>query len=74
MKQLTQLKAYLDTSTVSALFDERNLERKALTEVFFEQSSHIEFYLSDLTEAEMARVSNQDLREKCNCLPYLLSF
>jgi len=31
-----KIKIYLDTSVISALFDERNPERKILTENFFE--------------------------------------
>ena len=30
-----KLKVYLDTSVISALFDDRNPERKSLTESFF---------------------------------------
>jgi len=64
MTKVIKLKGYLDTSVVSALFDNRNPERKALTEAFFEQSDHIEIYRSDLTLAEIARVSTQNMREK----------
>jgi len=58
MTKVIKLKGYLDTSVVSALFDNGNPERKALTEAFFEQSDHIEIYISDLTLAEIARVSS----------------
>jgi predicted nucleic acid-binding protein len=34
-----KLKLYLDTSVISALFDERNPERKSLTESFFAEIS-----------------------------------
>jgi predicted nucleic acid-binding protein len=32
-----RLKVYLDTSVFSALFDERNPERRSLTESFFKE-------------------------------------
>jgi len=37
MKMKRKMKVYLDTSVISALFDERNPERKSLTEAFFKE-------------------------------------
>jgi len=39
MKMRRKIKIYLDTSVISALFDERNPERKSLTEAFFMEIS-----------------------------------
>ena len=36
-----KLKLYLDTSVISALFDDRNPERKSLTESFFDAMKHL---------------------------------
>jgi len=41
-----KLKIYLDTSVISALFDERNLERKSLTESFFEVIGNYKVFIS----------------------------
>ena len=40
-----KLKLYLDTSVISALFDERNPERKSLTESFFDEIETFEIYI-----------------------------
>jgi len=49
------MKIYLDTSVISALFDERNLERKALTEEFSSKIAIYDTYISELTVAEIKR-------------------
>ncbi len=54
---------YLDTSVVSALFDERNPERKALTEEFWEKIQNYNIYLSEITKKEIEAAS-EALREK----------
>ena len=55
---------YLDTSAISALFDERNPERKSLTESFFKEIEKIEAYISEITIAEVERVSDLELQSK----------
>lgn len=58
------MKIYLDTSVISALFDERNPERKALTEEFFSKIAIYTTYISELTIAEIERTPDQSLRDK----------
>ena len=57
-----RIKAYLDTSVASALFDERNPERKSLTEAFFEHSADFDVYVSELTVAEIERTPDPVLQ------------
>jgi predicted nucleic acid-binding protein len=56
------MKIYLDTSVISALFDDRNPERKALTEEFFSKIGIYNTYISELTIAEIERTPDQVLR------------
>ena len=49
------MKIYLDTSVISALFDDRNPERKALTEEFFSKIEAYSTYISELTIAEIEK-------------------
>ncbi len=42
-------KVYLDTSIISAIFDDRNPVRKELSEDFFAQTENFELYISELT-------------------------
>ena len=49
------MRIYLDTSVLSALFDERNPERKSLTEAFFKEIESFETYISEITIAEIER-------------------
>jgi predicted nucleic acid-binding protein len=56
-------KVYLDTSVVSALFDERNPDRKELTTRFFDNIDKYEAYVSDLTISEISRTIDYNLRE-----------
>ena len=58
------MKVYLDTSVVSALFDEKNPERKSLTEAFFEEIREYEVYISELTIAEIERTPDSELRDR----------
>jgi predicted nucleic acid-binding protein len=44
-----RIKVYLDTSVISALFDERNPERKSLTEMFSSGTDEVEPYISDIS-------------------------
>ena len=50
-----KMKLYLDTSVISALFDERNPERKSLTESFFKETGDYEVFVSEITIAEIER-------------------
>jgi len=54
---------HLDTSVISALFDERTPERQTLTEEFWEKIQDYDAYLSEITEKEMEAAS-ETLREK----------
>ena len=58
------MKIYLDTSVISALFDDRNPERKVLTEEFFSEIRIYDTYISELTIAEIERTPDQTLRDK----------
>ncbi len=57
-------KIYLDTSVISALFDERNPDRKMLTENFFAQIQDYEVDVSDLTLDEIKKNRHESLKEK----------
>jgi len=59
-----RLKLYLDTSVISALFDERNPERKSLTDAFFKEIENFEAYISEITVAEIERTSDSELQNK----------
>ncbi|MBI3193032.1 MAG: PIN domain-containing protein [Ignavibacteriae bacterium] len=58
------MKIYLDTSIISALFDERNPERKILTEEFFQQIDLYQVFISTLTLLEIENTPNYILKEK----------
>ena len=58
------MKIYLDTSVISALFDDRNPERKALTEEFFSKIGIYDVYISELTIAEIESTPDQSLKNK----------
>ncbi len=58
------MKIYLDTSVISALFDDRNPERKALTQEFFSQMIVYSLFISELTIAEIERTPDHKLRLK----------
>lgn len=59
-----RIKLYLDTSVISALFDDRNPERKLLTESFFKEAEGSEVYISEITVAEVEQTSDLELRTK----------
>jgi len=59
-----KIRVYLDTSVISALFDERNPERKSLTESFFKEIEKSEAYISEITIAEVKRVPDLELQNK----------
>jgi len=46
-------RGYMDTSVISALFDDRNPERRRLTDVFFKRGSELDLFLSEVTIAEL---------------------
>jgi len=58
------MKIYLDTSVLSALFDERNPERQELTKDFFSKIHEHEAYISDLSRIEVDKIPDDVLREK----------
>lgn len=58
------MRVYLDTSVISALFDERNPERKSLTESFFQEIGNFEPYISEITIAEVKRIPDSELQSK----------
>ncbi len=58
------MKLYLDTSVISALFDDRNPERQLLTQDFFKSKTLTNCYISGLTIAEIDRTPDEALREK----------
>lgn len=57
-------KVYLDTSVLSALFDDKNPERKNLTRIFFNQTENFQIFISDFTLAEIERTVNVQLKRK----------
>ncbi len=57
-----QLRVYLDTSVISALYDMRNPERKALTEDFFKNLEHFEVYISDITVVEIEKTPDLEIQ------------
>jgi len=58
------MRVYLDTSVISALFDDRNPERKSLTEAFFREMKNFEILISEITVAEIERIPDSQLRGK----------
>ena len=69
------MRLYLDTSVLSALFDDRSPERKRLTEDFFGIVGRHEPYVSELTLAEIELTPDENLRSRmqarCADLPVL---
>lgn len=59
-----KVRAYLDTSVISALCDESNPERKSLTESFFKEMENFEAYISEITIAEVKRIPDLGLQSK----------
>lgn len=58
------IKVYLDTSVISALFDDKNPERQELTKLFFDNIHKFEVFVSRLTIAEIDNTSNLSLKAK----------
>ncbi len=57
----SRIKIYLDTSVVSALFDDMNPERQGLTRSFFDIIERFDVHISELTLAELDRTPDVDL-------------
>lgn len=57
-------KIYLDTSALSAMFDNENPERKNLTQIFFKETGDFRIFISDLTLTEIERTVNVQLKRK----------
>ena len=49
-----KIRVYLDTSVISALFDERNPERKSVTEAFFAEIGNFETFISEITRGRLS--------------------
>ncbi len=58
------MKIYFDTSIISALFDDRNPERKILTKDFFRIADRYELYISEITLLEIHQTISIELKEK----------
>jgi len=56
-------KIYLDTSVISALFDERTPERLAMTRAFWSKMNDYEVFISELVLEELGR-ANEQIRDK----------
>ena len=59
-----KLRVCLDSSVISALFDDRNPERRLLTESFFRSIGEFDVYVSEFVVAEIARTPDAVLRDK----------
>lgn len=59
-----KIKIYLDTSVLSASFDEKNPERQFLTQRFFEQVETFDTYVSDVVLAEIDETRDALLKKK----------
>ncbi|NVM56442.1 MAG: type II toxin-antitoxin system VapC family toxin [Candidatus Helarchaeota archaeon] len=60
----SKIKIYLDTSVISALFDNRNPERQELTRIFFEKIDIFDVYVSEVVFAEIDNLKDIDLKDK----------
>ncbi|HMF33998.1 MAG TPA: PIN domain-containing protein [Candidatus Lokiarchaeia archaeon] len=58
------IRLYLDTSVISAVFDDENPERQSLTRDFFVISPNFQVFVSDFTLQEIAETSNLPLRNQ----------
>lgn len=58
-----KIEVYLDTSVISALFDETNPERQFLTQLFFENIESFDAYVSEVVLAEVDDTRDMQLRE-----------
>jgi predicted nucleic acid-binding protein len=58
-----KLRIYLDTSVFSALFDERNVERRDETRRFWDRRSEFELGTSELAKTELQHTPSPSLRK-----------
>jgi len=63
-----KLKIYLDTSVISARFDQRNPERQTLTTEFFSQANRFDVHISEITLAEIEKTLEAELRDSMRTL------
>lgn len=59
-----KIRVYLDTSVISALFDERNPERQDLTKKFFDEIELFKVYISEVVLAEIDATEDAQLKVK----------
>ena len=59
-----KIRVYLDTSVISALFDDRNPERQDLTKRFFDEIESFEVYISEVLLAEIDATKDAQLKGK----------
>jgi len=59
-----KIKVYLDTSVISASFDEKNPERQFLTQRFFENVEAFDTYVSEVVLAEIDETKDAVLKKK----------
>ena len=59
-----KIKVYLDTSVISALFDDRNPERQDLTKRFFDEIESFKVYISEVVLAEIDATKDVQVKGK----------
>lgn len=57
-------KVYLDFSIISALFDDTNPRKQALTTSFFNQIENFDLYISNITFEQITQIPEKELRKK----------
>jgi predicted nucleic acid-binding protein len=67
-----KIKIYIDTSVISALFDERNPHRQFLTKLFFKNINTFDAYVSEVVLAEID--DTRDLRLRTRLRGIAISF
>ena len=68
-----RINVYLDTSVISALFDERNPERQALTKSFFKRIHCFNAHISEIVIVELHNVKDAVLKKKLTETAQVLS-
>lgn len=59
-----KMKVYLDTSVISALFDEKNPQRQILTQRFFKNIATFDTYVSEVVLAEIDDTRDTQLKNR----------
>ena len=59
-----EIRVYLDTLVLSALFDDRNPERQDLTKRFFDEIESFKVYISEVVLAEIDATKDAQLKGK----------